>query len=81
MEKQELKEKVREIIAELLEVEESEILDDSNFVKDLGADSLKALELLAALEKEYRIRIPEDKLGKLRTLNDTMVVLQEVLNK
>jgi acyl carrier protein len=73
----EIKEKVRELIADIIEVEIEEIQDETRFVEDLGADSLKALELLALLEKEYKIKIPESNLKKLTTLNFTMSVLLE----
>lgn len=73
------KERVQEIIAEILDVEIEEVLENANFVEDLEADSLKALELLAALEREFGIRISENKLGKLRSLNETYDVLVEIM--
>ena len=49
-------EEVREIISEVLELEPGELTDDGSFVEDYGADSLRAIEILAQLEKKYGSR-------------------------
>jgi acyl carrier protein len=74
-----VKENVRAIIAELTEVEIEQVQDDTKFVEELDADSLKALELLALLEKDYKVKIPEANLKRLSTLNNTMQVLEEAM--
>ena len=60
---------IRELVAQILEIEPSEVKNSSHFVKDLGMDSMMALEILASLEKKFKIRIPEDELPKITTLN------------
>jgi acyl carrier protein len=75
----ELKEQVRELIADIIEVETEEVSGDTSFVEDLGADSLKALELLSQLEKDLEIGIHESNLKRLSTLNNTMAVLSEIM--
>ncbi len=72
---------IRELVAEILETDPGEIDGAANFVKDLGMDSMMALELLAAIEKKYRIVIPEDTLPKFTTLNQTVKIVQDILNK
>ena len=52
-------EKMKEIIAEQLSVEEEIVTESSSFKEDLGADSLDLFELVMALEDEYSIEIPE----------------------
>ena len=74
-----LKKEVRSIIAEIAEMEEEEIKGDSNFVEDLGFDSMMALEILARLEKEYKIKIPEEELVKLADLNQTVALVKRYL--
>jgi acyl carrier protein len=74
-----VKEEIKAIIADIIEVEVEEVLDDAKFIEDLGADSLKALELLATLEKKYQKKIPESGLKRLTTLNNTLQVLEEVI--
>ena len=63
-------EKMREIIAEQLNVNESEIKAESNFKDDLGADSLDLFELVMAFEEEYGVEIPSEDLEKITTVGD-----------
>ena len=65
-------EKMREIIAEQLGVEEDEIELETSFKEDLGADSLDLFELTMALEEEYNIEIPAEELGEIETVNDVV---------
>ena len=72
---------VRELLAEILETEPDKIDGDADFVKDLGMDSMMALEVLAAIEKKYRIIIPEESLAKFTSLNHTVALVRELLTK
>lgn len=72
---------IRELVAEILESEPQEIGIDAHFVKDLGMDSMMALELLAAVEKKYRIVIPEDALPKFTDLRTTVTIVEGILKK
>ena len=75
-----LEQEIRELVAEILEEEPENIAGDANFVKDLGMDSMMALEILAGIEKKYRIVIPEDMLPKFTDLNTTVALVKDVLN-
>lgn len=70
---------VRDLVAEVLEKDPSEIDANAHFVKDLGMDSMMALEILAGIEKKYRIVIPEDTLPKFTNLNQTVKIVKEIL--
>ena len=70
-------EKIKEIIAGQLNVEESEIKAESKFKEDLGADSLDLFELVMALEDEYSVDIPAEDLEKLLTVQDVMKYLSD----
>ena len=70
-------EKMKEIIAEQLSVDESEIELSSNFKDDLGADSLDLFELVMALEEEYDVEIPSDDLAELNTVGDVINYLKD----
>ena len=70
-------EKMKEIIAEQLNVDVSEINSDTSFKDDLGADSLDLFELVMALEEEYDVEIPADDLANIATVEDVMNYLKE----
>ena len=77
---EQIRSELKELIAEILETGPEEIKDDARFVQDIGMDSMMALEVLASLEKKYRIVIPEEELLKFTTLNDTVEVVSNIIN-
>ena len=70
-------ERMKEIIAEQLSVEEEIVTESSSFKEDLGADSLDLFELVMALEDEYSIEIPSEDLQNLLTVGDVMHYLKD----
>ena len=73
---------IRELVAEILEEEDAGSIDgDANFIKDLGMDSMMALEILAGIEKRYRIAIPEEMLPQFTDLNTTVNLVEGLLKK
>ena len=69
-------EKVKEIVAESLNVEESTLSETTSFKEDLGADSLDLFELVMALEDEYNVEIPAEELTDLNTVGDVIDYLK-----
>ncbi|MFT4107621.1 MAG: acyl carrier protein [Lacrimispora sp.] len=69
-------EKMKEIIAEQLNVEAEIVTAESSFKEDLGADSLDLFELVMALEDEYSVEIPSEDLEKLTTVGQVMDYLK-----
>lgn len=69
--------KVTKIVAEQLEVEASEVKAESNFVNDLGADSLDTVELVMALEEEFDIEIPDEAAEGITTVQEAVNYIQE----
>ena len=65
-------EKVRDIIAEQLGAEASEITMESSFVEDLGADSLDIVEWIMALEEEFNMEIPDEEAEKIAKVGDVV---------
>jgi acyl carrier protein len=59
---------LRELIAEVLELEPEEITDTGSFVDDYEADSLRAIEILARIEKKYKVEVPQEELAKMENL-------------
>ena len=76
-----LESEIRAIVAEITEIEPEKITLGAKFIDDLGMDSMMALEILAALEKKYKIQIPEEKLMGLTTLQETINLTKEYLKE
>ncbi len=72
---------IRAIVAEVLETEPESLNPDAKFVEDLGMDSMMALEILAAIEKKFRVAIPEDKLSSFTSLNETIRLIEKIMSK
>jgi acyl carrier protein len=68
-------ERVKALIAEKLEIEESKITMEASFRKDLGADSLDTYELVYAIEEELGISIPDEKANEFETVKDAVEFL------
>lgn len=75
-----LYQELRMLVAEILEIEPESINGDAGFVKDLGMDSMMALEILAAIEKKHKIVIPEDMMPQFTTLNKTVEIVDRFLS-
>ncbi|MBS2029550.1 MAG: acyl carrier protein [Deltaproteobacteria bacterium] len=67
-----VEQKVKSIIAEQLGVGEDEIKPESNFIDDLGADSLDIVELVMAMEEEFEVEIPDDEAENIKTVGDAI---------
>ncbi|PSR20705.1 MAG: acyl carrier protein [Sulfobacillus acidophilus] len=75
--KEQIFDKVKEIIVDQLGVEEDEVTLESSFIEDLGADSLDIVELIMALEEEFGMEIPDDEAEKISTVNDAVEYIRE----
>ena len=71
-------EKMKEMIAEQLDVEADDITLETRFKEDLDADSLDLFELVSALEEEYEVEIASEELEKLLTVGDVVNYLKEL---
>ena len=72
---------ILEIVSTIVEKEPNKIPPDAHLVQEVGADSMMALEILAALEKKYRIVISEEKLRQMTTLNKIINTVEEAKKK
>ena len=73
-------EKLKKIIAEVLNVDEEEITMETTFVDDLGADSLDVFQIIMGLEEEFDIEIPNEEAEKIVTVGDAVEQIQNALN-
>ena len=71
--------KIREIIMEQLQVDESMITMNTNLMKDLEADSLDAVEIIMGIEEEFGIEIPDEEAEKIATVADLVRFVEEVI--
>ena len=69
-------EKMKEMVADQLNVDAAEITAETSFKDDLGADSLDLFEPVMALEEEYNVEIPSEDLEKLTTVGAVMDYLK-----
>jgi acyl carrier protein len=68
---------VKEVIVEQLNVSPDEVKLESDFVEDLGADSLDVVELVMALEEKFEIEIPDDEAEKIKTVKDVVDYIEK----
>lgn len=79
MEREEIKKRVKKVISKVLKISESQITEDSNFVFDLGADSMQSLELVAGFEEEFDIEMDEDKALSVQTVSEAVNFIEGYL--
>jgi len=72
----EIFDKVKSIIVERLNVDESKITSDASFIEDLGADSLDSVELIMQLEEAFDIQIPDEDAEKISTVGDAVKYIE-----
>jgi acyl carrier protein len=70
MTQEEIRERVKAVVARVLEVDPAAVQDDSNFVFDLGASSMQSLLLVGAFEEEFGIKMEEDKALEVQSVAD-----------
>jgi len=72
----EIANKVKQIVAEKLGVNEAEVVETANFINDLGADSLDLTELIMELEKQFNITIPDTDSEKIMTVGGAISYIE-----
>ncbi len=72
--------KVKEIIAEQLNVDENEISPNTSFSDDLGADSLDLVELIMALEEEFDLEISDEEAEKIQNVKEAVEYIEKNTN-
>jgi acyl carrier protein len=73
-------EKIKKIIAEVLNVEEDSITMESTFGDDLGADSLDVFQIIMGVEEEFEIEIPNEEAEKIVTVGDAVEQIKIAIN-
>ena len=73
-------EKLKNIIAEVLNVDADEITMDTTFVDDLGADSLDVFQIIMGIEEEFDIEIPSEEAEKIVTVGDAVEQIKNAVS-
>lgn len=78
---EERKEEIKDIVCDILEIDPDELTDVSLFKEEHDADSLRAIEILAALEKKFGVVIDQSELGRMVNLEGVYAVFVEAADK
>jgi len=73
--------RVKKVVMEQLNVEESEVTAEASFTQDLGADSLDTVELVMALETEFDAEIPDEDAEKITTVQQAVDYIEKIMAK
>lgn len=68
--------KLKEVIADVLNVDPNEITLETTFVEDLGADSLDVFQIVMAVEEAFDIEIPAEKAEKIATVGEAVALIK-----
>ena len=71
-----VQDKVIEIVCDQLTLDKSQVMPESSFLEDLGADSLDIVQLIMALEEEYHLESSDEEADKIRTLRDIVTYIE-----
>ncbi|MFA4889434.1 MAG: phosphopantetheine-binding protein [Candidatus Omnitrophota bacterium] len=80
MTSQELEKEMKELVARVIGISPLKLLPDADFARDLDVDSMKAIEITGAIEKTFKIIVPEEQIRKIRTLNQATTLAKQLLN-
>lgn len=64
--------RIKQIIADQLGIDEDQVVPEASFIDDLGADSLDIVELIMAFEEEFDMEIPDEDAEKIKTVQDAI---------
>lgn len=76
---EEIRAKIKESIASIANLELADIPDSASYKDDLQLDSLTILEIAVSAEFDFQIKIPDEQLSEIRTVEDTVRVVQQYL--
>ena len=71
-------EKIKAIIAEVLNIDADSITEDTTFVGDLGADSLDIFQIIMGIEEEYDIELDNESVEQIQTVGDAVEAIRTI---
>ena len=74
-----VEQRVKQVVAQTLKVDASRVTNEANFVKDLGAESIQSIEIVAAFEEEFDIDMDEDASLAVQTVGGAVKFIEDML--
>lgn len=71
-------EKLQQVIADVLDIDKTQITPETTFVQDLGADSLDIMEIIMRLEDEFGVHVPDETIQSIVTVKDAEEVIKKL---
>jgi acyl carrier protein len=71
-------EKLQQVIADVLSIDEGQIKPETTFVQDLGADSLDVMEIIMRLEDEFGVHVPDEAIENIVTVGDAEELIKKL---
>lgn len=76
-----IEKEIRLMLSKIIHVPPGDINLDSKFVEDLGMDSILGLEIFAAIEKKFKVTIPDEEIQKVTSLRQTIELAKKYIAK
>ena len=76
-----LEQDLKQLIANVIGRQPQDLKSETNFWKDLGVDSIKAIEITVAIERRYKISVRDEQIPKITTVGEAIKVVKEALGK
>lgn len=76
-----LEQELKQLISDITAIPQEEIKSNANFWNDLGVDSIKAIEITVAIERKYKIRIRDEQVAQISTVEQSVKAVKEALEK
>lgn len=81
MDREEILERVKSVVRDVLGVDEDQIAENSQFVADMGAESIQSIELVAAFEEEFGIEMEEEAALQVQSVGGAVDFIAEVIEE
>jgi acyl carrier protein len=76
-----LEQEIKQLISDITGRSLEELKPDANFWKDLGVDSIKAIEITVAIERKYKVRVRDEQIPQITTVGQAIKIVSEALRK
>lgn len=81
MERKQIEKEFKELLTNIVDVEPEMITPGAHFFKDLGLDSLKAIEITVAIERHFKINVRDEQIPKITTLKQALDAIEKALKE